>query len=57
MQWFFFYFYSSNGLKYHRKKRGGHCQGDASEVAAKASPAQEEPISTQGQVKTGIVRL
>nr|XP_022297936.1 HMG box-containing protein 1-like [Crassostrea virginica] len=45
-------FKSSNGLKYHRKKRGGHCQGEASEVTAKASPTQEQPVSTQGQVKT-----
>lgn len=45
--------FSSNGLKYHLKKRAGHCQETEAEAGGKLSPTEEEGLTSQNQVDTG----
>lgn len=45
--------FSSNGLKYHLKKRAGHCQETEAEAGGKLSPTEEEGPTSQNQVETG----
>lgn len=46
-------YFSSNGLKYHLKKRAGHCQETEAEAGGKLSPTEVEGPTSQVQVKTG----